>query len=178
MDYFGVKLNNKLNKGFRGLDNRGMSLFEIVVSVALIAVITPILFVVFTYGVDIFYSYGRYTEQQDAVTEVLNHIRGDIKNAYQFQVESKKITLTYSDYTQRVWVLADNKLKFVDREGNEQEVVEGIDTNNSSFDYNDFKQVIVLNIQPIKTNSGKYSARNFNKPITTEFSVKYKERIT
>jgi type IV pilus assembly protein PilA len=175
MNCFGVKLINKLNKGFKGLNKKGVSLVEIVITLALIAVIAPILYAVFTYGVDVFYSYGRYVKQQDTVTEVLNHLRGDIKNAYQFKVDGNVLTLIDSNNTQKIWLLDDNKLKYVDSAGNEQDVVEGIDTANSSFSYSG--QVIVLNIQPITTNSGKYSARNIKKPITTEFSVKYKELI-
>mgnify|MGYP000854752596 CR=1 FL=1 len=179
MNCYGVKLINKLNKGFKGLNKNGISLVEVVISVALIAVISPVLYAVFTYGVDVYYSYGRYVKQQDTVIQVLNHLRGDVKNAYKFEVDddNKVLTLIDSEHTQRIWAIDDNKLKFIDSVGNEQDVVEGIDTENSYFEYSDSEKVIVLKIQPLKTNLGKYTARNINKPITTEFSVKYKEPI-
>jgi len=175
MNCFGVDFVKNLSKGLKAFNKKGITLVEIVITLALVAVVTPLVFAVFTYGVDIYYSYGRYIEQQDNVSDVLSHLRGDIKNAYQYKVEDNVLTLIYSDGTQRIWKLADSKLKFIDSEGNEQDVVEGIDTENSSIDLSG--DVIILSIQPIITNNGKFTVRNFNRSITTEFSVKYKERI-
>ncbi|HOQ37128.1 MAG TPA: hypothetical protein PLR73_05400 [Acetivibrio sp.] len=178
MNYFRVEFIKKLSKRFKYLNKKGISLVEIVLTLALVGIITPIVLAIFTSSLDIYYSYGRYIEQQDNVSDVLSHLRGDIKNAYQYKVEDNVLTLIYSDgTTQRIWKLADSKLKFIDRWGNVHDVVEGIDTANSSFDYSNSEQVIVLKIQPIKTNTGKYTARNYNKPIITEFSVKYKELL-
>ena len=111
MNCYGVKLINKLNKGFKGLNKNGISLVEVVISVALIAVISPVLYAVFTYGVDVYYSYGRYVKQQDTVIQVLNHLRGDVKNAYKLEVDddNKVLTLIDSEHTQRIWAIDDNK---------------------------------------------------------------------
>jgi len=177
MNYFRVEFIKKLSKRFKYLNKKGISLVEIVLTLALVGIITPIVLAIFTSSLDIYYSYGRYINQQDKVTDVLNHLRGDIKNAYQFKVDGNVLVLIYSDGTKRIWEINDDKLKFIDRLGNVHDVVEGIDTANSSFDYSNSEQVIVLKIQPIKTNTGKYTARNYNKPIITEFSVKYKELL-
>lgn len=171
MNYIGMKKFIKSNK-------KGITLVEMVITLGIIAAITPVLFAIFTYGVDVFYSYGRFVKQQDDVAMVLSHVRDDVKNAYLYKVEDdNKLTLKYTDGTQRVWYLDDDKLKYINESGVQSDVVQGIDTGVSSIRHTDSGGVIVLSIQPHKTNTGRFTARNFNKSIITEFSVKYKGTI-
>jgi len=99
MNYFRVEFIKKLSKRFKYLNKKGISLVEIVLTLALVGIITPIVLAIFTSSLDIYYSYGRYINQQDKVTDVLNHLRGDIKNAYQFKVDGNVLVLIYSDGT-------------------------------------------------------------------------------
>ncbi len=62
-------------------NSHGFALVELLLGLALIAIVLPLIFQLYIFGQETF-SYGtRLAEQQYAVTNVLQHIRGDVQKA-------------------------------------------------------------------------------------------------
>lgn len=157
-------------------NKKGFTLVEMVITFAIVAIISPLIFFVFSYGVDVFHSYDRFVVQENAVLKTMEYIRRDLQDATTVSVPSnKKIVLTYIDRSgvsrsNKEWEIRnDNALYYLN-----DLVVQGIDYNSSSIQIDRNRGVIIISIMPTNTNDGKNKARNMNRPIITELSVRYK----
>jgi len=67
-------------------NNKGIGLIELLIVVAIGAMTAPILFWVFSYGVQSYSSYNKYIDQHYKVMEVTQRIRRDVEEAAAYKV--------------------------------------------------------------------------------------------
>ncbi|MDP4093440.1 MAG: prepilin-type N-terminal cleavage/methylation domain-containing protein [Bacillota bacterium] len=166
-------------------NNKGFTLLELLIVIAIIGIITPIICSMFESNIDINTTYTNYLYQQDKVTQTLQLLRKDIEEAsgYNLDTLTQTLRLDFIDSTSKYWRLNSdststdyNSLEFSSDGSKYEVVIQGIDTTNSSFIKNDSEKIITLKIKPVKTNSiKKDQSRNISEPIVTDFSVRYKK---
>jgi len=185
-------------------NRKGFSLTELLVTLAIIGLFSPLVFVIFVSGIEDFSTTTKYMGQQYSVMEVTSLLRQDIE-------EAKIITLSISDYPnklvdeitfefdptssrmKRQWkfdTITDpttgeviNGLWLnVDGAGYKC-VVDELEVSQCSFKVDKIDAVdtsikperLILSIKPESLNKSRYKGRNVNENIITEFSVRYKE---
>lgn len=62
-------------------NNKGIALVEMIIVIALIAIVLPLIFQLYMFGQETFSYNTRLIAQQYTVTNVLSHIRGDVQEA-------------------------------------------------------------------------------------------------
>ncbi len=62
-------------------NNKGFALVEMIIVIALIAIVLPLIFQLYMFGQETFSYSTRLIAQQYTVTNVLSHIRGDVQEA-------------------------------------------------------------------------------------------------
>lgn len=62
-------------------NNKGIALVEMIIVIALIAIVLPLIFQLYMFGQETFSYSTRLIAQQYTVTNVLSHIRGDVQEA-------------------------------------------------------------------------------------------------
>ena len=67
-------------------NNKGIGLIELLVVIAVVAMTTPLLFWMFTYGLQSYSSYNKYIEQQYKVMDVTQRIRKDIEESAAYKI--------------------------------------------------------------------------------------------
>ena len=67
-------------------NNKGIGLVELLIVMAVSAMIAPILFWVFSYGIQSYTSYNKYIDQHYKVMEVTQRVRKDIEEAAAFKI--------------------------------------------------------------------------------------------
>ncbi len=163
-------------------NKKGLTLIELILYIALLAIILPVISTMVVYGFDSYRSNYNMVQQEDTVNRAVQFLRKDIEAAAVIQVDPSEKILTLGYYvppntppnppTTREWKLDGSALYL-----GTSEMVNGIDSANSSFklvNKGTDKVRIVLTIKPEETNKIKNKNRNYIKPIITEFSVKYK----
>ena len=177
-------------------DNKGFTLVELLVALMIVSVITISVTSFLIFGFDSFISNSKYIRQQDKVVDAVQLIRKDVEEAsaiavtrvgsdigsvsFSFPGTMDKKTWKFIDDTSDITL--DNKLACkIDKEvagtlveGVFETVLEDVNTPDSKFAFSLSDKRLILVIQPVRSNSGKYQAYNIKKPIITEFSVQYK----
>ncbi len=189
------------------LSNRkGMGILEVVVVMGIIAVLMPIVYMIFVDGIRTCNTYRKFLYQYDKVDGVVMRIRKDIEQAAYYKVvyepdNSRSIlVLRYHDYDdtgkEKTWKIEDERL-YVKTDlpgapGSFEEVLGGLDTAVVSvpaappepakkYMPSRFEKIgdkVILGVKPEATNTRIHRNRNIEKPVITEFSVKYKEFIS
>ncbi|OPZ92284.1 MAG: hypothetical protein BWY74_01662 [Firmicutes bacterium ADurb.Bin419] len=185
-------------------NRKGFSLTELLVTLAIIGLFSPLVFVIFVSGIEDFSTTTKYMGQQYSVMEVTSLLRQDIE-------EAKIITLSISDYPNKLvdeitfeFDPTSSRLKRqwkfdtitdpttgevinglwlnVDGAGYKC-VVDELEVSQCSFKVDKIDAVdtsikperLILSIKPESLNKSRYKGRNVNENIITEFSVRYKE---
>jgi len=85
-------------------NNRGFALVEMILVIALIAIVLPLIFQLYMFGQETFSYNTRLVAQQYTVTNVLSHVRGDVQEAASVDTSSvtsgdqKTVTLKLGYY--------------------------------------------------------------------------------
>lgn len=176
----------------KNINCKGVSLIELLVTIAVISVITPVIFMIFVNGYHTFVGGTNYIDQQYKIQDVIDSIRDDIEKAKEitFIVEKKKIdplviynsvefnfSNDVSKIDKRTWKFENGQLMLKINNGEFVTVVRDIDSDMSYFAYYTdgygVKQ-LVLDIFPLSNDRILNKGSNVQELITTEFSVRYK----
>lgn len=165
-------------------NKKGFSLVELLIVLAIVGLVTPLLFVVFVSGIEDYSSTTKYIDQQYTAMEVARLIRQDFEEAKEIEFTKSPILgvtgVTFKFPTEtppkpaKEW-----KFETVDGEGglylNGTLVISKLDGDNSKFSVDDITKPsrLILEIKPKELNK-KYKGRNVNEKIITEFSVRDK----
>jgi len=185
-------------------NRKGFSLTELLVTLAIIGLFSPLVFVIFVSGIEDFSTTTKYMGQQYSVMEVTSLLRQDIE-------EAKIITLSISDYPNKLvdeitfeFDPTSSRLKRQWKfdtitDPTTGEVINGLwlnvdgagykcgvdelEVSQCSFKVDKIDAVdtsikperLILSIKPESLNKSRYKGRNVNENIITEFSVRYKE---
>ncbi|AEV68045.1 PulJ/GspJ family protein [Acetivibrio clariflavus] len=71
-------------------NKKGISLTEVLVALALVGIVSPLIFTIFVFGLEDYSTTTKYLNQQYSVMEVIRYIRQDIEAA-------KKVTYLYTE---------------------------------------------------------------------------------
>lgn len=172
---------------------RGVSLIELLVTIAIISIISPIVFMIFVNGLRNFAGGTNYIDQQYKIQEVIASIREDVQKAKKVEfigvrdrkdplVICESVEFNFSDdeseTNTRTWKFNDNKLMLKINNGEYITVVRDIDSDKSYFAYysdgRDAVEQLVLGIMPLNNDRILNKGSNVQELITTEFSVRYK----
>jgi|LSQX01.3.fsa_nt_gb type IV pilus assembly protein PilA len=182
-----IHINNK----------KGVSLIELLITLALMGVIAPILFTIFINGIDDFASCSNYMDQQYRMQDVIRQIRQDVEAAklVSYEVDATvapgsrgeqellKVKFTFLDNSTRTWRFNDttNVLELSTDDGaNYIDVVNKIDGSSCFKYYEDASgseqriRQLILQIKTLENTGLRNKARNIKDEIITEFSVRYK----
>jgi prepilin-type N-terminal cleavage/methylation domain-containing protein len=166
--------------------NKGFTLLEVVLVVSILSLISTIIYSVFQFGIDSYYSGSRQVLQQDKVMDIIQMIRSQVEEAKTVKYDNSNDVLILSNENLSdsemidsasasvfCWKFQDEKLMFrkLGQVGYE-DLVYDIDTSDSSFDVNS-EEKLIINIKPINLNE-KYKNRNILTPVVEEISVRYK----
>lgn len=172
-------------------NQKGFSLIELLLALAIMAVVGTLLTALLLFGTDTFRVYSNFTTQQDRIVDSVQKLRKDIEEASKITVYTLAdgtfctdfIRIDFPDTPQaRVWKFADKKLELgVMPDASTQpdafrEVVGNLDTSAAGckFKFSSTDGMITVFILPAPNNSGRYEGKNIKDPIVTDFSVKYK----
>lgn len=176
------------------LNCRGISLIEILITIALISLISPIIVMIFTSALHTFVGGTNYLEQQYKRQDIIASIRQDIERAKKVSFIDLKdtdgsldifasIKFEFEDDELKTWQFEDDELKVKIKDGSFITVVRDVDSNESYFayftdGYGDIEQ-LVLGMMPLYNDKILNRGSNVQELITTEFSVRYKrvERV-
>ena len=164
-------------------NRKGITFVELLIVMAIIGIVTPLLFVVFVSGIEDYSTTSKYLDQQYTAMEVIRHIRQDVEEAKKvvITISGGKITAVKFEFPAATPAKPDKEWKFDAYSGksglmlNGTMVVENLDVNNSKFEVDDLTNPtrLILIIKPVESNK-KYPGRNVNEEIITEFSVRDK----
>lgn len=176
------------------LNEKGMSLIEMFIVLAIIGIATPLIMIFFVVNMRGYAGTNHYIEQQYDLQNAIRYIREDVEAAkdvfiYKDPSDSTKVTgvgfIKPGSTEQRVWSFESDSLYLkIYNDGDEthapdsqSEMIENIDINASKFDYreelagaNNYKHLMLY----IKMKRDENKERNFQDVIRTEFSVRYK----
>lgn len=183
-----MKINN---------NQKGFSLIEVVITIAILGVITSVIYSVFQFGIDSYYSGSSYSSQQNKVVDAVQFFRSQVEESksvkYYISDDGSEEALLLSNnhlggdemvnlYTAAISGTPTNDIKAWKFESDTlmhmgwgatsyKNIVENLDISGSGFFYNNAR--IVMKVKPENLNK-KYKNRNILKPITTEISIRYK----
>lgn len=186
--------------------SKGFALVEMIIILALIAIVLPLIFQLYMFGQETFSFNSKLIAQQYAVTNVLSHIRADVQGAasvdtLEVTVGDEKTVILKLGYYDGGIPATISKVKYwrikgtVGSEGKLQysgeknitdtltdsdyvDVVAGLDMDKCNFARtNSMRDRLSIKIKPLETNTGKAVSKNIREPITTEISVLYKEKL-
>jgi len=172
-------------------NRKGFSLTELLIVIALLGILSPLMFYIMVFGIEDYSTTTKYLDQQYTVIEVSRLIRQDFE-------EAKKLTLYDEDGDNKIEMV---KFEFSDTPTREPKawkfdsdslklyvgatasyntvtfdtVINNLDIGNSYFDVDSTSERFILSIRPKELNNKKYRGRNVNENIITEFSVRYKQ---
>ena len=184
-------------------NRRGFTLVEMLITIALVGILSPILFSIFVFGIQDYASTDKFIDQQNRVNEAIRFIRQDYE-------ECKKVTVgrnagdviwikfefpeSYATIVapatpaptpkNKVWTFYKETGALSLYVGDDEPVTDFNDDSMtfitmvddldiSSSKFEYFGDTLKLYIKPNASNK-KYKGRNINKQIITEFSVRNK----
>ncbi len=179
--------------------NRGLSLVEVLLYVAILGLILPMMTTMYLHGFNSYKTNYNMIKQEETINNISLMLRKDIELAKSIKFESDKeiiINFQGTSVSPKTWKFdsVDNTLKM-----GSVVMAKDLDTTNCSFVKDVSNPVtvntgsgstpyttavgaqiykngsLILTIKPIETNNTVSKNRNFTKPIITEFSVRYKE---
>lgn len=179
------------------LNKKGFSLIEIVITIAILGVITSVIYSVFQFSIDSYYSGANYAGQQDRVNNTMQILRSQIEESnsikYFLNPNGPESVLIISDshYSSdeivdlylgvksgvpsneiKAWKFENEELLFLKSGKTSYEVlINGIDIGNSGFGINGER--LIVKVKPLNINE-KYKNRNIMEPIVMEFSISNK----
>jgi len=184
------------------LNNKGFSLIEMLITLALIGLVLPLILSFFVDGVEDYVSTNHYIEQQYKVQDATRLIRQDIERArvYSVQTDSStppkvlSVTFVVTDKgvypeIKRKWSFAsdsqsgylyleqssfDSSNTLIPGSVVNSKMVDDIDISKSRFEYNESLNKIMLYVRPKRNEKIE---RNLQNTIITEFSVRYKQKV-
>lgn len=184
-------------------NNKGFSLIELLITLAIVGLFSPLVFAIFVSGIEDFSTTSKYMSQQYTVMEVTRLIRQDVEEAKEIKLD---VTEYYTKVVNEIEFVFDasaskprRKWKFdkytdpstgeekyglflnIDGAGYER-VVDKLDSD-CSFKVDNISETdasvkptkLILTIKPENLNKTKYRGRNVKENIITEFSVRYKK---
>jgi len=182
----------------RILNNKGMSLIEMLIVMAIIGIATPLILVFFVANMRGYAGTNHYIGQQYELQDAIRYIREDVeaaKDVIIYRDPSNPTVVTRVGFIkpgsteQRVWSFESDPLSGwlylkVYNDGDlthppdsQSKMVENIDISECKFDYreelagaNTYKHLMLY----IKMKKDENKERNFQEVIKTEFSVRYK----
>jgi len=186
------------------IDNKGFTLAEMLVTIALVGIISPILLAIFIFGIQDFDSTDKYLDQQNRVNEVIRYIRQDYEECKEVVVGRTnggdviwvKFVFPGSfaspapgatpqpDPKNKVWTFYKGSGALSLYVGDENPVdnfssmyfdVMVDDLDTSASKFYFSDESLKLYVKP-NANNIKYRGRNINKEMITEFSVRNKYR--
>ncbi|TYQ13240.1 UNVERIFIED_CONTAM: type IV pilus assembly protein PilA [Acetivibrio alkalicellulosi] len=183
----------------RKLNHKGVSLIELLITVAIIGVVSPLIFSIFISGMHYYFGGTNYLDQQYKRQDVLRLIRRDVESARIItfigegepddpvvKYRSVKFSFNNDDTDYRIWRISENdgegslelSTDGINFTGRESSIV-GLDFEHSYFAYyiDGSIEQLILNILPKENASLLNKGRNVHDVITTEFSVRYKDVV-
>jgi type II secretory pathway pseudopilin PulG len=155
-------------------NNKGISLIELLVGVAVVAITAPMLLWFFMFGIQSFSTYNKYIEQHDRVIDVTQRIRKDVEEAAAYKVvydttvspivaSVLTVCIPYNDgnedtFTIKTWRLEDGELLFKSCTG---DYAKGHDEALDSTGYS--KILDGLDTSTIEAPSSRYMPTRFQK---------------
>jgi type IV pilus assembly protein PilA len=181
-------------------NTKGVSLIELLITLAIIGIMSPILFSIFIGGLNTYVGGTNYIDQQYKVNDAIAQIRRDVGRAkkvivfgeedlgrydvervvFVFSSSNPVINIedinadNYGDHDYHEWKFADEGLVLENGGAGEYNIVKDLDVDESSFEYFNFDKTLKLNVKPLENDKIVNKGSNIKKVITTEFSVKYK----
>ena len=171
-------------------NRKGFSLTELLIVVAILGVVSPLLFYVLVFGLEDYSTTTKYLDQQYTVMEVSRHIRQDFEEAKKVILyknaanEVEKVEFQFADMPaspaaiareEKIWKFESGSLQLdVGDTGTFSVVKDNLDIDNSYFLLDSTYERFILSIRPKELNDKKYRGRNVNENVITEFSVRYK----
>jgi len=167
-------------------NNKGFTMIEMVLVIAILGVLSSVIYSVFQFGINSYYSGSRQVVQQDKVVDIIQMVRSQVEEAKTVKYDrTEKVLLISSDNLKDIdmvdnssknvqcWKFDDNKLKFRPvGQTSYDDLVYDLDTSKSSFDINS-EEKLAINIKPLPLNE-QYKNRNITEPVVAEISVRYK----
>lgn len=162
-------------------NQKGNTLINILMSLLVTVMLGGMVTTLYIYGLDSFKIDTNYTKQQHKLVKAIQLLRKDIAEASNIEIKHtggigtpvESIIVTFpSGGAPKTWKFEANSLK-CDVSGTTHVAVEELDSA-SKLNYVASSDRLILCIQPLANNSGKYQWKNIKNPIITEFSVKYK----
>ena len=181
-------------------NTKGVSLIELLITLAIIGIMSPILFSIFIGGLNTYVGGTNYIDQQYKVNDAIAQIRRDVGRAkkvivfgeedsgrydvervvFVFSSSNPVINIedinadNYGDHDYHEWKFADKGLVLENGGAGEYNIVKDLDVDESSFEYFNVDKTLKLNVKPLENDKIVNKGSNIKKVITTEFSVKYK----
>lgn len=125
-------------------NKKGLSLTELLIAMALIGLISPLIFTIFVFGIEDYATTTKYVDQQYSVMEVTRYIRQDVEAAKRVTyvldaadpAKIQEVIFEFPDESLRVWKFG----TFHDADDDDIDTVVGLGLKNVKSTEYDFEQ--------------------------------------